>query len=78
MDSSRIACAASALLLTSLTGCASAPVPSVSRPDAPTEMMIPAPPSGYFTTKLETILSRSFEKPKPSQTDSAPAKAESR
>lgn len=75
MASLPTACAANALLLILLSACASSPTPGPpQRPDAPAEMMTPAPPPGYFTTKLESILSRSFAKPKPLPIASEPAK----
>lgn len=54
------------LLLMLLTGCASSPSPAtVQRPAAPAEMMISAPPPGYFATQIEMILSRLPGKPTP-------------
>lgn len=75
MHSLKIACAATALLLMLLAGCASPRLPlPAQRLDAPAEMMTPAPPSGYFVTKTETILSRSPKRPTQSPTASGPAK----
>lgn len=65
MSSRAIACAASVLLPMLMAGCASAPTAPPRQPDAPAEMMTPAPPPGYFVTRIEQILSRQPEKQKP-------------
>ena len=62
MHSPKTACAAIALLLMLLAGCASSPPAPPHRADAPAELMTPAPPQGYFVTTLERILSRSPQK----------------
>lgn len=58
MHSRPIACALSVLLPTLLASCASTPPPQLVRPDAPAEMMRPAPPPSYFVTTLRAILLR--------------------
>ena len=57
-----------------VTGCASSLPAPVQRPAVPSEMMIPAPPPGYYTTTLELILSRLPLKLTGHPTDSEPAK----
>jgi len=63
MPSHTIAWPLSAMLLMLSAGCASSPPACPSLPDAPAEMMTPAPSQGYFLTTLETILSRSPGQP---------------
>lgn len=57
-----------------VTGCASSLPAPVQRQAVPSEMMIPAPPPGYFQTTLEIVLSRLPLKLTPQRTDSEPAK----
>lgn len=74
MPSMKTACVASAALLTLMSGCASSPPPPpLQRPPVPAEMLRPAPPSGCFVARIETILSRSPETPMPLPTDCEPA-----
>ena len=60
----------SAVLLALLTGCASPPTQCPQPPAVPQEMMTPAPPSLYFQTRLEEILSSLQKKPTQQPTDS--------
>lgn len=63
-----------ATLLALSSGCATLPPQPVQQPDAPAEMMIPAPPPLYFQTLLEQILSGWPKKLTPSPIASEPAK----
>lgn len=65
MHSRRIVLPVTAVLLMLLGGCATSPPAPPRQPDAPAEMLKIAPPSGYFVTWIETILSRSPKKPTP-------------
>lgn len=74
MLSPKTASAASALLLMLLTGCGPSPVLlHLQRPPVPAELLRPAPPSGCFVARTETILSRSPETPMPWPTGCEPA-----
>ena len=60
----------SVMPLALLSGCASPPTLCPQPPAVPAEMMTPGPPSLYFQTKLEAILSSLPEKPTQQPTDS--------